>query len=41
MSFSDSQIQMTLDLDTQLTERFRSARRALAVIAAVLVLVVA
>lgn len=30
MNISDSQIQMTLDLDTQLTERFRSAKEAMA-----------
>lgn len=30
MNISDSQIQMTLDLDTHLTERFRSAKEAMA-----------
>ena len=30
MSINDSQIQMTLDLDTHLTERFRSAKEAMA-----------
>ena len=30
MHISDSQIQMTLDLDTHLTERFRSAKEAMA-----------
>lgn len=30
MNINDSQIQMTLDLDTQLTERFRSAKEAMA-----------
>lgn len=30
MNISDSQIQMTLDLDAQLTERFRSAKEAMA-----------
>lgn len=30
MNTNDSQIQMTLDLDTQLTERFRSAKEAMA-----------
>lgn len=30
MDINDSQIQMTLDLDTHLTERFRSAKEAMA-----------
>ncbi len=30
MNINDSQIQMTLDLDTHLTERFRSAKEAMA-----------
>lgn len=30
MNINDSQIQMTLDLDTRLTERFRSAKEAMA-----------
>jgi hypothetical protein len=30
MNIGDSQIQMTLDLDTHLTERFRSAKEAMA-----------
>ena len=30
MNTNDSQIQMTLDLDTHLTERFRSAKEAMA-----------
>ena len=30
MNINDTQIQMTLDLDTQLTERFRSAKEAMA-----------